>query len=154
MFGHFGRYLKVDVGTGAALSIELEPSALRAMIGGVGLGALLLLRETPRGFDPLGPEAAVIFAFGPLGGTPLTTSAKLAVIAKSPLTGRITDALTSSDFALAGKRTGFDALVITGQAAEPSVVLVDEGRVSVVPAGDLWGSDAPITSIEARLREA
>jgi aldehyde:ferredoxin oxidoreductase len=150
--GWLGRYLRVDASLGSGEIVALEASALRAVLGGAGLGALLLLRETPAGFDPLGPEAALIFAFGPLGGTPLTTSAKLAVVAKSPLTGRIGDALTSSDFALAGKRTGFDAIVVRGQAASPSVLLVDEDRVTMEPCGDLWGSGASIGDVEAALR--
>lgn len=149
--GFWGRYLRVDVGSGKASTISIERDILRAFIGGAGLGAFLLLRETRPGFDPLGPEAALIIAFGPLAGTPLTTSAKLAVLAKSPLTERITDALSSSSFALAGKRSGFDALVFTGRAAEPSVVLVDEGRVSIVPTPDLWGRDLSVAEADALL---
>lgn len=148
---HWGRYLRVDVGTGASAAVGLDPASLRAVLGGAGLGALLLLRETPPGFDPLGPEAVVVFAFGPLGGTPLTTSAKLAVVAKSPLTGRINDALTSSDFALSGKGTGFDALVVAGRAPVPSVVLVEEGRVTVAPCPELWGQGLALSAIEAQL---
>ena len=37
--------------------------------------------------DPLAPEAPLVFAFSPLVGSPLTTSAKFAVVSKSPLTG-------------------------------------------------------------------
>jgi aldehyde:ferredoxin oxidoreductase len=152
--GYFERYLRIDVTRGRAESVPIEETALRAVVGGVGLGALLLLRETPRAVDPLSPEASVIFSFGPLGGTPLTTSAKLAVVAKSPLTGRITDALTSSDFALSGKRTGYDALLITGRAPELSLVLVDEEQVRIVPAGDLWGAHTSIAAVEEHLRGA
>jgi len=152
--GHFGRYLRVDVGRGEARAVPIEPRALRAVVGGAGLGVLLLLRETQPGFDPLGPDAALVIAFGPLGGTPLTTSAKLAVVAKSPLTGRITDALSSSTFALAGKRTGFDALVLVGRAEAPSVVLIDEGRAEVVPCPELWGTDLSITAVTERLGAA
>ena len=68
--------------------------------------------ETPvehvRKLMPLAPEAALVFALSPLVGTPLTTSAKFAVVAKSPLTGRLNDALSSSHFALAAKRAGID----------------------------------------------
>src|SRR5262249_21245050 len=135
-----------------AAAIPLAERALHAVIGGVGLGALLLLRETPPGFDPLGPEAAVVFAFGPLGGTTLTTSAKLAIVAKSPLTMRLNDALTGSDFAVSGKRTGFDAIVLTGAADSPSVVLIDGGRVAIERAGDLWDSGLSLAEVEARLR--
>ncbi len=68
----------------------------------------------PPGVDPLGPQAPLAFVFSPLVGTPLTTSAKFAVVAKSPLTGMLTDALASSHFAIAGKLTGHDAIVLRG----------------------------------------
>lgn len=151
--GWFGRYLRVDLTAGDARPVPLEPAALRLLIGGVGLGAFLLARETPPAFDPLGEEAALVFAFGPLAGTPLTTSAKLALVAKSPLTGRLNDALSSSSFAVAGKRTGFDAIVVTGRAAEPSVALVDEDRLELVPCPELWGRDLPLSELSARLAE-
>lgn len=149
--GFWGRYVRIDVASGDAQAVALRPEALRAVIGGAGLGALLLLRETPAGFDPLGPEAALVIAFGPLVGTPLTTSAKLAVVAKSPLTDRINDALSSSTFALAGKRTGFDAIVLTGRAKEPSVVLLDEERATILPCPDLWGRDLSIAEVSSIL---
>ena len=66
--------------------------------------------------DPLSPEAPLIFAFSPLVGSPLTTSAKFAVVSKSPLTERFNDSLASSGFAIAGKRCGCDAIVIVGRA--------------------------------------
>ncbi|MGH2888060.1 MAG: aldehyde ferredoxin oxidoreductase family protein, partial [Solirubrobacteraceae bacterium] len=99
----------------------------------------------------LAPEAPLAFVFSPLVGTPLTTSAKFAVVAKSPLTGRLTDALASSHFAISGKLTGHDAIVLRGACAQPSVVLVDGGEVTTQPADDLWG--LPAAQAEARLRE-
>ncbi|HVY48386.1 MAG TPA: aldehyde ferredoxin oxidoreductase C-terminal domain-containing protein, partial [Minicystis sp.] len=128
-----------------------DAALLDAVIGGVGLGALLLLSEAPRGVDPLAAEAPVVFAFGPLAGTPLTTSAKLAVVAKSPLTGRIGDALSSSSFALAGKRTGFDAIVVRGAAPRPSVLLVDGAEARLEPADGLWGSNLSPKDVCGRL---
>jgi len=143
--GFFGEYLRVDLGSGEAIRVALDPVIARRFIGGVGLGAWLLHQETPRGFDPLGAEAAVIFAFGPLLGTPLTTSAKYALVAKSPLTGRIGDALSSSRFAVMAKRMGVDAIVLTGCAARPSVLLLDEDGASLEAAGDLWGHGLPVS---------
>src|SRR5215813_1571756 len=96
-------------------------------------------REAPAGVDPLAPESLLVFSLSPLVGTPLTTSAKFAVVAKSPLTDRLNDALSSSHFALAAKRAGCDAIVIVGVCAGPSVLVIDEERVEVQPADDLWG---------------
>src|SRR5205814_7248687 len=94
------------------------------------------------GVGPLAPEAPLIFCLSPLVGTPLTTSAKFAVVAKSPLTERLNDALSSSHFALAAKRAGFDALVLVGRCAEPAVAVIDDGRLSLQCGHNLWGLSA------------
>src|SRR5690349_15068924 len=151
MFAYHARYLRIDLTAGAAARVPLAEDVLRRFLGGVGLGTWLLHRENPPGVEPFDPAAALVFAFSPLVGTPLTTSAKFAVVAKSPLTDRLNDALSSSHFALAGKRTGADALVIVGACAEPGVLVVDDGAIRIEPAGDLWGR--PADEATARLAE-
>ncbi len=148
--GYHGLALRIDVGSGAPTALPLGEERLRAFLGGVGLGTELLLRESPAGVDPLAPAAALVVALSPLVGTPLTTSAKLAVVAKSPLTGRIGDALASDRFAIELKRAGLDALVLVGRAAAPCVVVIDDGAVRLEPADDVWG--LPAAEAEARLR--
>ena len=148
--GYFGRALVVDVGDASTEIVPLDDDVLRGYIGGAGLGAWLMHRLAPPGVDPLAPEAPLAFVFSPLVGTPLTTSAKFAVVAKSPLTGMLNDALSSSHFAIAGKLTGHDAIVVRGACAEPSALLVDRDGARMMPAGDLWGL-APAEA-EERLR--
>ncbi len=149
--GYFGRALIADLSTGESSVLTIEESVLRSFIGGAGLGTWLMHECCPAGVEPLAPEAPLMFVFSPLVGTPLTTSAKFAVLAKSPLTGRLTDALASSHFAIAGKLTGHDAIVVRGSCSGPSVLMVDGSSASVVPAEDLWGLAA--ADAEARLRE-
>jgi aldehyde:ferredoxin oxidoreductase len=149
--GYFGRALVVDLADASAERLPLPDDVLRAYIGGAGLGAWLMHRLAPPRVDPLSPEAPLAFCFSPLVGTPLTTSAKFAVVAKSPLTGLLNDALASSHFAIAGKLTGHDAIVVKGACAEPSVLLVDGDGPRLEPAGDLWG--LPAAEAEAKLRE-
>jgi aldehyde:ferredoxin oxidoreductase len=149
--GYFGRALVVDVTDGSAEELPLDEKTLRRYVGGVGLGTYLMHRLAPRGVEPLAPEAPLAFVFSPLVGTPLTTSAKFAVVAKSPLTDRLNDALASSHFAIAGKLTGYDALVVTGAREAPSVLLVDGDGPRVHAAADLWGLSA--AEAEDRLRE-
>ncbi|GAA2551504.1 aldehyde ferredoxin oxidoreductase family protein [Pseudonocardia hydrocarbonoxydans] len=142
--GYFGRALVVDVGgsTATGTALELDDRVLRGYLGGVGLGTWLLHRLAPPGTDPLAPAAPLAFVFSPLVGTPLTTSAKFAVVARSPLTGLLTDALASSRFAIAGKLTGHDAIVVRGRADELSVVLVDADGVRLEPCPELAGLPA------------
>ena len=140
--GYFGRALVVDVGTGTSETLELPDDLLRAYIGGAGLGAWLMHRLGPPGVDPLSAQAPLAYVFSPLVGTPLTTSAKFAVVAKSPLTGLLTDALASSHFAIAGKLTGYDAIVIRGACATPSALLIDGDGARLTDAADLAGLTA------------
>jgi aldehyde:ferredoxin oxidoreductase len=148
--GYFGRALVVDVTSGTSRSQPLPDGVLRGYIGGSGLGTWLLYQMGTPGADPLGPAAPLAFVFSPLVGTPLTTSAKFAVVAKSPLTGMLTDALASSQFAIAGKLTGHDAIVIDGRAPELSVLLVEGDGTRLITAAHLTGLTAADT--DRRLR--
>jgi aldehyde:ferredoxin oxidoreductase len=149
--GYFGSALLVDLDGPRSEPLALPDHVLRATIGGAGLATHLLAQLAPAGVDPLAPEAPLAFVFSPLVGTPLTTSAKFAVVAKSPLTDRLNDALASSHFAIAGKLTGHDALVVRGTCDTPSALVVDGEGARLVDAADLWG--LPAADAEARLRE-
>jgi aldehyde:ferredoxin oxidoreductase len=142
MFGYHGRYLRIDLERHAADRVPLAEDVLRRFLGGAGLATYLLHREAPAGVEPLAPAAPLVFCLSPLVGTPLTTSAKFAVAAKSPLTERLNDALSSSHFALAAKRAGFDALVLTGACANWSLLAIDDDRIEFRPADDLVGLSA------------
>jgi len=137
MLGFHGCYARIDLTKGESQRIPIPDEVLARTLGGVGLGSWLLHREAPFGVDPMAPEAPLIFSFSPLVGTGLTTSAKFAVVARSPLTGGLCDALASSHFAIAGKRMGVDALVFVGACEEPSDWV--KGRLQ---ASRSWGRTA------------
>ncbi len=149
--GYHGRYLRIDASCGTGETIDLEPRRLRQFLGGVGLATYLLLEHDAASVEPHAPDAPLVFAFSPLVGSPLTTSAKFAVASKSPLTDRLNDSLCSSAFAIAGKQCGCDAMLIHGRAAEPSILIVDDGQVSLQPAEGLWGMTC--AAAESRLRD-
>lgn len=151
-FGYHGCYLRIDVSSGAAERVPLDDSVLRQFLGGSGLGVKLLLDEGAALLDPLAPEAPLVFAFSPLVGSPLTTSAKFAVVSKSPLTERINDSLASSGFAITGKRCGCDAIVIIGRAPELSVLIIDETGVRLEPATEYHGATCRETETGLRAR--
>jgi aldehyde:ferredoxin oxidoreductase len=153
MYGFHGRLLHIDLTTGKDSWVELDASRLRAFLGGIGLGASLLYEYAPVGVDPFAPANPLIFTSAPLVGTGLTTTAKYAVVTKSPLTGFIADSLSSSYFALELKRVGLDALVITGQAAAWSYLFIQNDQVKLRRAEHLRGK-SPLeseTAIRAEL---
>ncbi|MDH3591206.1 MAG: aldehyde:ferredoxin oxidoreductase [Planctomycetota bacterium] len=140
--GYHGAYLRVDLATGAGEPVLLPDDVLLDFVGGVGLGTWICREEGGAEIDPLDPAAPLVFALSPLVGTPLTTSAKFAVVGRSPLTGFLSDAVSSSHFAIAAKRAGYDAYVLTGRAPSLSRLVIDEGAVSVRPAPELAGRPA------------
>src|SRR6266853_2956620 len=150
-FGYHGSYLRIELSSGAAEHVPLSDAALRQFIGGSGLGVKLLLDEGTALLDPLAPASPLIFAFSPLVGSPLTTSAKFAVVSKSPLTERINDSLASSGFAIAGKGCGCDAIVIVGRAPELSVLIIDE-TIRLEPATEHRGATCRETEAALRTR--
>ena len=153
MFGYHGQYLRIDLSHGTCEMVPLAPEELRRFLGGVGLAVHLLMREGLAGIDALAAGAPLVFSLSPLVGTPLTTSAKFAIAAKSPLTNRLNDSLSSSHFAIAAKRAGCDAILLTGACECPSILIIDGETMRIEPAGDLWGRSPASTeaALQARL---
>src|ERR1044072_4486174 len=139
MHGFNGRLLHVDLTTEQSSWLELEEPRMRAFLGGIGVGASLLYEYAPARVDPLAPGNPLIFTSAPLVGTGLTTTAKYAVVTKSPLTGFIADSLSSSYFALELNRLGIDALIITGRAAAWTYLFIHDGKVEFHNAEQLRG---------------
>ena len=146
--GYHGRYLRIDLSERTSREVPWPDGVLRSFLGGGGLGAWALRHETPDGVDPLSPESPLVFVFSPLVGSPLTTSAKFAVLAKSPLTGRINDSLSSSHFAISGKRTGYDAIVIVGAAEGATTLVVTPDGVRFESAETEWAVARPGNACE------
>ena len=149
--GVHGRLLRVDLGEDAGEGGPSHCAEIFAdVIGGIGLASLLLLRLCPPGADPLGPDNPLIFATSPFVGTGITTASKIAVAARSPQTGMIGDSLSSSYLALALKRTGHDALAITGRAPHGACLSSTMAGVACSPRDELLGLSPGATADRLR----
>lgn len=140
MLGWTEKMLRVNLETGECRREEIPKTLLESYLGGRGLG-VRLMRDYFR-LDPFDPEMPLIFAVGPLCGTPAPTSARLSVVSRSPLTGTIYDCSAGGRFAWRLKAAGLDALFITGKSTRPVRLEIDEERASLHPADGLWGKGA------------
>ena len=139
LYGYNGRALVVDLTRQKSHWETLDPAMLRRFIGGTGLGAYLLYTHCPPGIDAYDPANPLVFVTSPLVGSRLTTSSKFAVLTKSPLTGFIGDSLSSSFMATELKKTGCDALIVTGKSESPCLLSIDDGEVEFLDAGKFMG---------------
>src|SRR5436853_536674 len=126
MKGYGGRILLVDCASGGSRIEPLGETTARALLGGNGLAARLLYDHVPAGVDAFDAANAVVFAVGPITDTTVPGNSRACVAAKSPLTGLFFDSTFGGRFPATLKRTGFDAVVLTGRAPAPSYVVVDE----------------------------
>ncbi len=139
MRGYGGRILHVDASTGRSRVEPVSEAMARSLLGGNGFAARLLLDQVPAGVDAYDPANAVVFAVGPVTDTTVPGNSRACVASKSPLTGLFFDSTFGGRFPATMKRTGFDAIVISGRAAEPVYLKVTEAGAELRPARALWG---------------
>ena len=139
MHGWAGSVLRVDLGNGKIDRQPLDPGIAKDFIGGRGLNSLILFNEIKPHIDPLGPENIYILGAGPLSGTPLGMTSRVEVSTLSPYSGILGDGNAGGSMAFMMKRAGLDQIVITGVAESPCYLLVEDDRVELHDAKDLWG---------------
>jgi aldehyde:ferredoxin oxidoreductase len=154
MHGYSGRMLNVDLSSGRVAIETFDEAFAKDYLGGNGFAIRLLYDRLAPGIDPLAPDNMVVFAVGPVTDTLVPGATRCCAGTKSPLTGLFFDSTFGGMFATTQKRTGFDALIITGQAPQPVYLLVHEDGAELKPAADLWGRYTRDTNLAIREREA
>ena len=139
--GYMGRWLHVDLSSGSITTNPLDPDDAQRFLGGSGLAARLLADRLATEPDPLGPENALGFTTGPMAGTPAPTSDRFTAAGRSPLTMLWGEGDCGGRWASALKGAGFDAILVTGQAATPVYLEVEDGEAELRDATALWGQD-------------
>ncbi|MHB8909957.1 MAG: aldehyde ferredoxin oxidoreductase family protein [Syntrophales bacterium] len=138
-YGYNGKILRVDL-TSGAMRVE-EPGELvyRTYLGGGGLASYYLLRELEPGIEPLSADNILIFASSVISGVPIAGMVRFTIAAKSPLTGAYGEAEAGGFWGPELKFAGFDAVIITGKAAKPSYLWINDGKAEVRSAEKIWG---------------
>jgi aldehyde:ferredoxin oxidoreductase len=108
-------------------------------LGGRGLSAAILNEEMPPAADPLGEDAKLILAGGPLAGAMVPSSGRISVGGKSPLTMGIKEANGGGPAAQKLDRLGIRAVVVEGAAKDQGLyVLKISAQGSTLKAVDAY----------------
>src|SRR5439155_23744781 len=119
MDGWIGKLLRVNVTAGKSQVQDILRDWLRDYIGRRGVADRYLWQELDPRVDPLSPDNKLIFATGPLTGTPVSCGARYTVVTKGPLTGAITTSNSGGHWGPELRFAGYDLLLIEGKAARP-----------------------------------
>ncbi len=142
MFGYHKKLLRVDL-TNRRMEVEdLDENLIRKYLGGLGIEAKILYKETGPETDPLSPENILMAVTGPYTGTGVPTSGRHHLVARSPLTGFFGESNVGGSWAVHFKRAGFDGIVIKGKSETPLYLWIRDGKVEFRDARPIWGKDS------------
>jgi hypothetical protein len=149
--GWTGQLLRVDLTAGRWSVEELHEDWAREYIGGRGLAARYLYEELDPKVDPLAPENKLIFATGPLTGTPAPCGARYMVVTKGALTNAITTSNSGGHWGPELKFAGYDMVILEGRSPKPCYLFIYDDQVEIRDASAWWGKG--VIETEDGLRE-
>ncbi len=132
------KILRIDVGAAGGPTARVESVGEYAGLGGRALTTTVVYKEVPPDCHPLGPENKLVIAPGLMSGSAASSSGRISVGCKSPLTGTIKEANSGGTAAQALGRLGYAAIIIEGerQGDDLYMVVVDGGGVKIEKAND------------------
>jgi len=139
---YMDKILRVNLTTGNSTTEPLNKEWAREYLGGKGLSIKYLYEELKPGVDPLSADNKLVLMTGPITGTLVPNSGKLAIAAKSPATGTILDCSIGGHFAPELKFAGYDAVIIEGKADKPVYLYIEDDKIELRSAAALWGKGA------------
>jgi aldehyde:ferredoxin oxidoreductase len=119
MRGYMGKILKIDLTTGKSSTKTFDEKYVRKYLGGQGFVVEMVYHGVPKGADPLGPQNVLAMAGGLFDGFPIGTGGKVAWAATSPAPGTL-------------------------KADKPSYIYIEDDKVEINEAADLWGKDTRV----------
>lgn len=122
--------LRVDMGS---LETRLEdlPEEWK-ILGGRGLSAKILSNEVPPDTDPLGPDAKLVIAVGPVAGSLAPSCGRISVGGKSPLTQGIKEANAGGPVGQDLDKLGIRAIVVEGAPKDDKLHLLSLSKDGAV----------------------
>jgi aldehyde:ferredoxin oxidoreductase len=151
MNGYGGKILRVNLTDGTVSKDPTPPEVARDFIGGRGFGIYFLLKEVPKGADPLGPENKLIISSGPISGMLVPGGGKCDWTTKAPLTGGYASASMGGHFTAEMRYAGLDSIILQGISPKPVYLFIDDDKIELRDASDLWGKST--FAVEKQFKE-
>jgi len=143
-YGYAGRLLRVDLTKRTCRAETWSPADMRDWLGGAGLGATILYRETRKGKGNAAwddPQNRLVLATGPLAGLPVWGTGALTVVTIGAMTNGPTSTQANGFFGTNLKYSGYDAIVVQGRSRDWVYLYIQDDTVELRSAKHLLGKD-------------
>lgn len=137
--GYNGKILHVDLTKGELTVEEPDEAFYRKYMGGSAMGMYYILRDMPKGADPVGPENVLTLMTGVTTGAAISGQSRINANAKSPISGGIGDSQGGGFFPAEMKFAGMDGIVVKGRSSKPVYLWIKDGAFELRDAAHLMG---------------
>lgn len=140
LYGYTGKIARINL---TDSTVEIIPTSKYApkYIGGRAISNKIYWDEVGPEVKAFDPENLLIFMTGPDTATGVPTGGRTSICGLAPnnLPEQYCWGNFGGWFGATMKFAGYDGIILVGKAKEPSYVLIDDDKISFLPAGDLWG---------------
>ena len=151
--GWTGKLLHVNLSSGKTSTIDTM-QYVPQFVGGVGVAARHAWETLSSGIGPFDPENPLYLMTGPLTGTLASGAGRVEVLGIAPQQHPpvFSRSGMGGHWGAELKYAGYDGIVVTGQAAQPVYLWIDDQTVEIREATDLWGMGTYSTTTALRAR--
>jgi len=138
--------LKIDLTNSEVFKELLSEKIAKSFLGGAGYACCYLYNKLEQKTDPLSPDNIIMIMTGPLNGTFAPNTGRWVVCSKSPYTGIWGESNCGSWFGAELKKAGYDGIIITGAANKPVYLTINDEKIELKDASELWGKGTYYTT--------
>ena len=136
-----GNTLHIDLSHNRVREETLDVSMADLFVGGRGIAAAMLFRETIPRVGAFEPANKLVIATGPLTGTIIPSTPKFCIASKCPANGSYGFSMASGFFGPMMKFAGYDSIIIGGHAEHPVYLWIQNEKTEIRDASSMWGLD-------------
>lgn len=137
--GYMGKVLKINLTTREVSEYPFSDEERQLFIGGKTMAAKILGDHLTGKEKAFSEENLLVVTTGPMTGSGAPSSSRFNISTLSPQTGYITSSNCGGHFGYYLKKSGLDALILTGRCETPSWIEINNGNVIFHDAQDIWG---------------
>jgi aldehyde:ferredoxin oxidoreductase len=140
LYGYTGKIVRINLTTGGVTFLSTWEYVPK-YIGGRGICNKIFWDEVGPGIKALDPGNKLIIMTGPSTGTGISSGGRtvIAGIAPQCFPEQYSWSSIGGWFGAEMKFAGYDGLILEGKAAQPSYVWIEDDKIQILPAKDIWG---------------